>query len=500
METIINQHTVVPTLHRRKLLTVLGSISLASIFSSCTVLNNNNNNNNNINDKNYINNISNKNNIANKDSKNSKDSKDSKDNINSANNTNLQQDSYLKTQALTQIPSLGHVVIVGGGFGGATAAKYLKLWGDGRIAVTLIERQAYFISCPMSNLVIGGSRQLSELTFSYEGLKQLGVTVIHAEVTEIDSLNKRVIVNNTSMQSLAYDRLILSPGVDFLLDSIDGFDAIAQKTVLHAWKAGVQTQQLRQQIEDIPDGGIVAISIPKAPYRCPPGPYERACQIAHYFKKHKPNSKVVILDANEDIQSKKVLFTHEWDTAYKGMIEYQNRWELKRLNATTRTLENQFGDSITADVINIIPPMQAGIIAYKAGVVNSTDKRWCQVDWLSMESTAVKYIHILGDAVQAAPGMPKSGHIANQHGKIAASAIVELFNNRTPLPLTIMNTCYSYIDAARAIHVASTHRFDKEQKVPVIIKNTGGLSQEANILEGKYAWAWAQTIWQDMLS
>jgi sulfide dehydrogenase [flavocytochrome c] flavoprotein chain len=485
MKNIINQHTIVPALHRRKLLTMLGSISLTSIFSSCTVLNSSNNNNN-INNNNINNNNINNNN---------------KDNINNTNtDINNQQDNYLKTQTVAQILSLGHVIIIGGGFGGATAAKYLKLWGDGRIAVTLIERQAHFISCPMSNLVIGGSRQLSELTFSYEGLKELGITVVHAEVTEIDSLNKRVIVNDTHIQSLAYDRLILSPGVDFLFDSIDGLDTAAQKIVLHAWKAGLHTQQLRQQIEAIPNGGTVAISIPKAPYRCPPGPYERACQIAHYFKKDKPHSKVIILDANEDIQSKKVLFTHEWDTTYKGIIEYQNRWELKRLNVATRTLENQFGDSITADVINIIPPMQAGIIAYKAGVVNSTDKRWCQVDWLSMESTAVKYIHILGDAVQSAPGMPKSGHIANQHGKIAASAIVELFNNRTPLPLTIMNTCYSYVDATRAIHVASTHRFDNEQKMYMIIKNTGGLSKEANTLEGQYAWAWAQTIWNDMLS
>jgi sulfide dehydrogenase [flavocytochrome c] flavoprotein subunit len=363
MKNIINQHTIVPALHRRKLLSMLGSISLTSIFSSCTVLNSSNNNN-----------INDKNNKDNKDNINNATNKNNKDNTNNT-DINNQQDNYLKMQAVTQTPSLGHVVIIGGGFGGATAAKYLKLWGDGRIAVTLIERQAHFISCPMSNLVIGGSRQLSELTFSYEGLKQLGITVIHAEVTEINSLNKRVIVNDTHIQSLAYDRLILSPGVDFLFDSIDGLDTAAQKTVLHAWKAGLQTQQLRQQIEAIPNGGTVAISIPKAPYRCPPGPYERACQIAHYFKKHKPNSKVIILDANEDIQSKKALFTHEWDTTYEGIIEYQNRWELKRLNVATRTLENQFGDSITADVINIIPPMQAGFIAYKAGVVNSTDKR-----------------------------------------------------------------------------------------------------------------------------
>jgi sulfide dehydrogenase [flavocytochrome c] flavoprotein chain len=438
---------MVSQIHRRKLLTVLGSISCSTLFSSCA---------------------------------------------------NFKQQNPIQP---TTVSSLGHVVIVGGGFGGATAAKYLTLWGQGRIKVTLIERQANFISCPMSNLVLSGKRQLSELTFSYDNLKRLGINVIQAEVTNIDSLNKKITIHHTDTESLSYDRLILSPGVDFLFDNIEGLDTLAAKnSVLHAWKAGIQTEQLQKQIKDMPNGGTVVISIPKAPYRCPPGPYERACQIAYYLKTHQPKSKLIVLDANEDIQSKKALFTHEWNTTYAGIIEYRNRWELKRLDLATRTLENEFGDTITADVMNIIPPMHAGKIAHTAGVVNSTDQRWCQVDWLSMESTSVKYVHVLGDAVQAAPGMPKSGHMANQHGKIAASAIVELLNGRTPQPLTIMNTCYSYVDTNRAIHVASTHRFDTTQKMPIIVKNTGGLSQEANTLEGEYAWSWAQTIWHDMLS
>jgi sulfide dehydrogenase [flavocytochrome c] flavoprotein chain len=402
--------------------------------------------------------------------------------------------------------SLGHVVIVGGGFGGATAAKYLRLWGQGRIAVTLIERQAQFISCPMSNLVLGGSRNLSELTFSYDGLKKLGVNVIQGDVYAIDAIQKTLSVKLSKLpftqglnETLAYDRLILSPGVEFLFDAIEGFDARAQTSVMHAWKAGEQTLRLRQQLETMTDGGVVAISIPKSPYRCPPGPYERACQIAHYLKHYKPHSKVIVLDANEDVQSKKALFINEWNTTYAGIVEYRSRWELKRLNADLRTLESELGDTLVADVINIIPPMQAGKVAQLAGVMG-VGARWCAVDWLTMESSSVKFIHVLGDAVQAAPGMPKSGHMANQHGKLAASSIVELMHGRTPQPLTLVNTCYSYVDDRRAMHVASVHRFDLEKRMPAPMKDAGGLSKTASDLEGGYAWAWAQTIWRDMLA
>lgn len=394
--------------------------------------------------------------------------------------------------------SLGHVVIVGGGFGGATAAKYLRLWGEGKIAVTMIERQAAFISCPMSNLVIGGSRKIEELTSGYEGLTKLGVTIIQDEVTGVDSVLRNVTL--LSGKKIAYDRLILSPGVDFLFSEVAGLDATAQTMVLHAWKAGAQTVALRKQLEAMPDGGVMAISIPKAPFRCPPGPYERACQAAAYLKAtKKPKSKVIILDANEDVQSKKGLFMKEWNGTYKGMIEYRNNWEAKQVDAKTNTVESDLGDKLQANVLNIIPPMQAGFIAKTAGVINVNNK-WCDVDWITMESKAVKNIHVLGDAVQIAPGMPKSGHMANQHGKVAAAAIVEIMNGRTPAPLTMANTCYSFVDAERVVHVSSVHRYDAEKRTMVTVAGSGGLSIEANTLEGAYAWGWAQSIWSDMLT
>jgi sulfide dehydrogenase [flavocytochrome c] flavoprotein chain len=402
---------------------------------------------------------------------------------------------YRAASAQTTSP-LGHVVIVGGGFGGATAAKYLRLWGEGKIAVTLIERQPAFISCPMSNLVIGGSRSIDQLTMGYEGLTKLGVNVIQGEVSGVDASEKIVTLDNGD--TLEYDRLILSPGVDFLTEQIAGLDSPAADNILHAWKAGAQTVALRKQLETMANGGVYAISIPKAPYRCPPGPYERACQVAAYFKASKPNSKVIILDANEDVQSKKALFMKEWNGTYKGMIEYRNNWEVKLVDGKTNMAESDLGDKQVADVLNVIPPMQAGFIAKSAGVVNVNNK-WCDIDWITMESKAVANIHVLGDAVQIAPGMPKSGHMANQHGKVAAAAIVEIMNGRTPAPLTMANTCYSFVDAARVVHVASVHRYDAEKKTMVTVAGSGGLSAEANALEGAYAWGWAQTIWSDML-
>jgi sulfide dehydrogenase [flavocytochrome c] flavoprotein chain len=401
------------------------------------------------------------------------------------------------TQGTVATSPLGHVVIVGGGFGGATAAKYLRLWGEGKIAVTMIERQAAFISCPMSNLVIGGSRKIEELTSGYNGLRKLGVTVIQDEVTGIDTVKRSIAL--AAGKTITYDRLILSPGVDFLFGEVAGLDATAQTTVLHAWKAGAQTVALRKQLEAMPDGGVMAISIPKAPFRCPPGPYERACQAAAYLKATKPKSKVIILDANEDVQSKKGLFMKEWNGTYKGIIEYRNNWEAKQVDARSNTVESDLGDKVKANVLNIIPPMQAGFIAKTAGVINVNNK-WCDVDWITMESKAVKNVHVLGDAVQIAPGMPKSGHMANQHGKVAAAAIVEIMNGRTPAPLTMANTCYSFVDAERVVHVSSVHRYDSDKKTMVTVAGSGGLSAEANALEGAYAWGWAQTIWSDMLT
>ncbi|HET7773891.1 MAG TPA: FCSD flavin-binding domain-containing protein [Burkholderiaceae bacterium] len=403
-----------------------------------------------------------------------------------------------KQQAAAPQKKLGRVIVVGAGYGGATAAKYIRMWSGGNIDVTLVERNPQFVSCPISNLVIGGSRKIEDVTRDYWGLREYGVQVIIDEVTGVDPAKKTLQLRK--IQDLRYDKLVIAPGVDFLFDQVKGLDAEAQKRFLHAWKAGPQTVALRKQLEDMPDGGVYAITIPRAPYRCPPGPYERACQVAWYFKNNKPKSKVIILDANEDVQSKKGLFMRAWNNDYKGLIEYRPNWNASELDAAGSTIMSDVGDKLKADVLNIIPPQRAGDIAQRAGLINANN-RWCQVDWTSMESTAQKDIHVIGDALLAAPAMPKSGHMANQHGKAAAAGIVELMNGRTPAPLTMANTCYSFIDDKRVVHVASVHRYDAAQKTMVALPIAQGpaLSSEANELEGIYAWSWAQTIWNDML-
>ena len=392
---------------------------------------------------------------------------------------------------------LGRVVVVGGGFGGATAAKYLRKWGEGRIEVVLIERNAEFISCPTSNEVLGGNRDFKTLRHSYDALKKTwGVKVVHASVTAIDTAKRQVKTDKAG--EFAYDRLVVAPGFDFDYSQIAGFDEKARETILHAWKAGPQTLALRKQLEDLPDGGTYALTIPKAPYRCPPGPYERACQIAYYFKTHKPNSKVVLLDANDKVQSKEKLFRSVWENDYKGIVEYRPNWNVVAVDAASKTVTSELGDKFTADVLNVLPPQRAGDIAREAGLVN-VNNRWCDVDWVTLESTAVKNVHIVGDALQAAPLMPKSGHMANQHGKAVAAAIVELLSGRTPTPTLLANTCYSLVDNRRAIHVDSVHRYDPEKKVPLVVQGSGGVSTEPSVSEGLYTRAWAETIWKDTL-
>jgi sulfide dehydrogenase [flavocytochrome c] flavoprotein chain len=246
------------------------------------------------------------------------------------------------------------------------------------------------------------------------------------------------------------------------------------------------------------DGGVFVISIPRSPYRCPPGPYERACQAAFYFKQSKPRSKVIILDANEDVVSKPALFKAAWNDLYKGIIEYRNNSEVKALDARAMTVRTDF-DTITGDVLNVLPPMRAGDIARSAGLMTG-NTRWCGVDWLTMESLAHKGIHVLGDATLSAPAMPKSGHMANNHGKLAAAAITELMNGRAPNPQPVIaNTCYSFVSDKEVIHVASVHRYDSAQKTLTVVPGASGVSSGRSEVEGAYAWAWAQNIWSDML-
>ena len=392
-------------------------------------------------------------------------------------------------------PSIGRVVIVGGGFGGATTARYLRMWG-GNVDVTLVERNASFVSCPMSNLVVGGYKQIGDITRGYEGLKAMGVKVMQGEVVAVDIGSKKVRL--ASGAELPFDRLVLSPGVDFMNDQVGGLTAALDSgRVVHGWKAGPQTVALRKQLMDMPDGGVFAMSIPKAPYRCPPGPYERACMVASYFKTAKPKSKVLVLDANPEITSKKGLFERAFAQHYAGIIEYRANAELREVSGTVAKFE--FED-VKADVLNVIPPQRAGDIARTAGLVN-VNNRWVGMDWLTMEASAAKGIHVLGDATFSAPAMPKSGHMANQHAKVAAAAIIQLLKGE-PVSATpvVMNTCYSFVTAKDVVHVASVHQYDTKDKTFKTVPGSGGVSAAANQVEGRYALSWADNIWDDMLA
>ncbi|MDD4911844.1 MAG: FAD-dependent oxidoreductase [Sideroxydans sp.] len=386
------------------------------------------------------------------------------------------------------------VVIVGGGFGGATAAKYIRDWSKNKIEVVLIERNAMFISCPMSNTVLGGSRTINDLTRSYDALKKKhGVKLVQGEVTAIDPEKQTVMLANGH---LSYDRLIVAPGVDFMFDQIEGLDAkVADTSIPHAWKAGTQTVALRKQMESMVDGGVFAISIPKAPYRCPPGPYERACQVAHYLKNNKPKSKVLILDANPDITSKKGLFMAAWNELYPGMVEYRPNAAVLKVDVAGKIAKTEF-DDVKADVLNIIPPMKAGAVASMAGVVGA-DGRWCAVDFITYESKVHKNIHVIGDAVAAA--LPKSGHMATSQAKICAAAVVEMLQGKSPdQNPAIVNTCYSMVSNTEAVHVANVFRFNTEKQA-MVSADGGGVSGKRSAEEGAFANFWLNTILDDVL-
>ena len=393
-------------------------------------------------------------------------------------------------------PSKARVVVIGAGYGGATAAKYIRLW-DPAIEVVVVERANIFTSCPMSNLVLGGSANMEQIRHSYDGLRKHGVQIVFDEASAVDASKKTVKLERAG--DISYDRLIVSPGIDFMFGEIQGYDA-AMKTgrVLHAWKAGAQTIELRQQLEQMKDGGVYVLSIPLAPYRCPPGPYERASQVASYFKKAKPRSKVLVLDANPDVTSKGPLFKRAWADLYKGIIEYRGNAKAIGVDAKGGVVKLEVED-VKGDVLNVVPPHRAGDIALKAGLINSNN-RWCSVDWRTMESTAVKGVHVLGDATLSAPGMPKSGSMGNQHGKLCAAAVVAMINGQAPDPAPkIVNTCYSMVSDTEAIRVSSVHAWDGGQKTLIPVKGAGGVSSARSELEGKYAWAWADNIWQDTL-
>ncbi len=403
--------------------------------------------------------------------------------------------------SLSGVPSKAKVVVIGGGYGGATAAKYVRLLSDYKINVVLIEPQAAFVSCPMSNLVVSGVKQLDYLTTSYAGLsKNHGITVVQDFAENIDTAKKTVTLRGGSV--IAYDKLVVSPGVELMFGGIEGLQAASTSgQILQAWKAGAETVALRKQLEAMPDGGVFAITIPEAPYRCPPGPYERASVVAGYFKASKPRSKVLILDANPDVTSKGPLFKKVWAEQYKGMVEYRNQHKAIAVDGKSGVVRFDVQDDVKADVINALPAMRAGAIAVKTGLNNQANNRWCGVNYLTFESTAARDVHVLGDSIQIAPAMPKSGHMANNHGKVAAAAIVAQLSGWevNPNPM-LANTCYSFVDNKNVVHVASVHEYMAAEKTFKAVAGSSGLSAAPSELEGIYAFNWASNIWADTLT
>lgn len=399
-------------------------------------------------------------------------------------------------------PPIGRVVIIGGGYAGNNAAKYLRMWSLGSIEVVMIEKNSQFVSCPLSNLVLGGSKSINDLTFGYEGLKaNHGIKWLQDEVTAIDVTAKKVTMLRGE---LTYDRLIIAPGVDFIYDALPMLQSpTAQEKIPHAWKAGWQTVNLRKQLEAMPDGGVFAMNVPKAPYRCPPGPYERAAQIAFYFKNNKPKSKVIVLDANAEIISKKGLFTKVFNEMYAGIIDYRPNNTLVDVDVDTKTAKTEF-DTVKADVLNIIPPQRAGkpvqVVKLNSQIIglNNIDKRWCEVDFLTYESKLAPNVHVIGDAISAA--LPKSAHMASNQAKICTNAIVQLMAGLAPDASPVFaNTCYSYVTDKSAMHVANVYRYDEVKKIMVSAEG-GGVSASPTELEGTYAASWAQNIWADTLT
>lgn len=391
------------------------------------------------------------------------------------------------------------VIVIGGGYGGAIAAKYTKM-ADPSIDVLLIERNASYVSCPLSNEVLSGERSIDSLTFRYKGLSgNHGIRVMQDEVVSINA--DKHFVKGASGNQYNYDKLVVSPGVDFRYESIDGYSAEVAEKIPHAWKAGPQTTTLRKQLEAMKDGGVCYIAAPPNPFRCPPGPYERAAQIAMYFKHHKPKSKVIILDAKDKF-SKQGLFMQGYKKFYDGMVEWVAGAEggiIEGIDAGSNTLIGQV-DEYKGDVVNLIPPQKAGKLAQVAGLMNESG--WCPVDQKTFESTIHKDVHVIGDACIAGK-MPKSGYAANSQGKVAAAAIVAMMNGHEAPEPSYVNTCYSIIAPEWGISVAAVYEL-KDGGI-VGVKGAGGLSPmnakpEVRAVEAQYARSWFTNITADMFT
>jgi len=393
------------------------------------------------------------------------------------------------------------VVVVGAGFGGATFARYMKLWYP-NTHLTLIEPNDAFVSCPFSNTVLAGINDVQDITLPYDNLMKLVDSYLKDIVVGIDTDKKTV--KTAAGKTLAYDRLVLAGGIELLFDKVENYGPETQKKIMHAWKAGPQTATLRKQLEAMPDGGTFVMSVPMAPYRCPPGPYERACMVGSYFKKHKPKSKIIILDGNPDVASKKGLFVAAWKKHFgygtdNSMIDFRPNNMPRSIDLNKMMVGTEF-DDVKGDVINVVPPMRAAEICGMAGVRDGNNNSWCTVDLRTFESKVVPNVHILGDSVLSS--FPKSGSVANNTGKMCAYALSELFSGRQADPAPVVtNTCYSGTGMGTAFHVATVFRWDNEKQTMIPPnKDANAVSAEESELEWSYMIGWAHNVWADTLA
>ena len=398
--------------------------------------------------------------------------------------------AFLPQTAISQ--ARAKIVIIGGGFGGASAAKQLiRLLPEA--SITLVEAQAAYTACPFSNLVLGTDRSLAEQTFSYDALSARGINVVAQRAIDVNTETQTVTLADDS--TLSYDRLILSPGIDIRWDALEGYSEAAAELLPHAWKAGPQTSLLRRQLDALEDGQPVIMTVPPAPYRCPPGPYERASMIAHYLKTRKPSSKLIILDAKDQF-SKMALFQEAWAEHYPDHLEWRGAIDdgrISRVDASSSTVFTDF-ESHTAPVINVIPPQKAGSIADQAGVSDATG--WCPIEPLAFESTLQSKVHVIGDATIAAP-MPKSAFSANLQAKICAIGVARLLADLPLEPTVLANTCYSYTTPEQAISIAGVYSNASGQFQSV--SGAGGVSPlgaDLSVREAEAAQAahWFSTI------
>ena len=406
-------------------------------------------------------------------------------------------------QALASAPvsRKAHVVVVGGGFGGATAAKYLRVLSRNTLNVTLVEPRDAFVSLPLSNLVVGGSRRVEDLTVSYDALAgKHGIARRRVSAQSIDIRGRQVTLSDGA--TLTYDRLVLSPGVSLDWQAVSGLDAEPMRAAMPAvWTDASHAATLHAALRAMPEGGVFAITIPEAPLRCPPAPYERATQVAHWLSRHNPRAKVLIFDANSEVLALAKPFQTLWAERFASTLEYHPQFNCTEVAREGSRFAARFemGEQTLADVLNVIPPMRAGDIARQSGLA-SANGRWCEVDFLSYASKVAPDIHVLGDAIQIAPVMPKSGHTASQHAKVCAAAIVAELAGRPVNPAPVCaSMCFSFVSDTEAMHIAGEHHYDPVQKTMLPVAVNSDVSTAPSREDFARGLAWSKAIWADML-